>query len=185
VCRRTSFVALLTFGALLAGMTPAGARPPLIDHSDPCGCDPVLVGWGHSQGGQEWGLRYGVHKETSYLMISLPDTAGNDNGGGSSWDGWARGQMFTISFGDGFAQPDPQLVSGAAAEKIHTLRFTFSDGPPLVVHPRKASSRLRQRFRFLRHVRFYILFYADSQGEVQTVTAYDGGGRKLERQLFA
>jgi hypothetical protein len=185
VALRTPLVALLTFGALLTATSSSAGRPPLIDRSDPCGCNPVLVGWGHSQGGQEWGQRYGVYKKTSYLMLSLPDAQGHDNGGGSAWDGWTRKRLFTISFAGDFAEPDPEMVSGAAADQVHELRFAFSDGPTLVVHPKKASSRLRHRFRFLQHVRFYSLFYASSEGTLQTVTAYDGSGRKLKTGRFA
>jgi hypothetical protein len=48
----------------------------------------------------------------------------------------------------GFAPPTPMEVSGAATAEVHTIRFIFSDRPPLVVHPYVASSRLRDRFPF-------------------------------------
>src|SRR4051794_5150207 len=108
---RTAITFLLALGAPLASSGAAVARPPLIDRSDPCGCDPVLVGWGHSQGGQEWGQRYGTFKASRFLMLSLPNGKGADNGGGSAWEGDAlRRLVFTTDFGDGFAEPDPTMI---------------------------------------------------------------------------
>lgn len=179
---RSPFVALLAFSALVGS---AAARPPLIDRSDPCGCNPVLVGWGHSQGGQEWGQRYGIYRRSRYLMISLPDAKGEDNGGGAAFDGNAlSSSVFFVDFGDGFAPPDPTMMDGAAAEDVHKIQFIFSDRAPLVVYPHKASRRLRHRFPFLRHIRFYVVFFSAGDGTLQTATAYDGSGRELKKHSF-
>jgi hypothetical protein len=182
---RTPFVALVAFGAFVAGTASASARPPLIDRSDPCGCNPVLVGWGHSQGGQEWAQRYGIYKKTQhFLMVSLPQN-GTDNGGGSSWDGDALSRnVFHVGFGSGFAEPDPTEMDGAARQDVRSIRFTFTDRPPVVVHPYMASKKLRHRFPFLRHIRFYIVFFSGGEGTIQTATAYNGAGRRLKTQHF-
>jgi hypothetical protein len=166
-------------GALVG--TTASARPPLIDRTDPCGCDPVLVGWGHSRGGQEWVQRYGVRKQSRFLILSLPEATGADGGAEASWTDDALSHfVFHAGFGSGFAQPDPLEVSGAATVDVRTIRFIFSDRPPLVVHPYMASSRLRYRFPFLRHIRFFVVFYSGGEGALQTTTAYDAAGRKLK-----
>jgi hypothetical protein len=182
---RAPFVALLAVGASLSATSSATARPPLIDSSDPCGCNPVLVGWGHSQGGQEWGQRYGIYKRSRFLMISLPDGKGSDNGGGSAWDGDALSRfVFDVDFGDGFGGPDPKMLDGAARQDVKTITFDFTDRPPVTVHPYMASKKLRHRFPFLRHIRFYIAFFSGGDGTLQTATAYDGAGRKLKTQRF-
>jgi hypothetical protein len=169
-----------------AGSGAAAARPPLIDRSDPCGCNPVLVGWGHSRGGQEWAQRYGVYKASRFLVLSLPDDHGDDNGGDTSWDGDAlRHFVFTIDFGDGFAQPDSTMLDGAATQNVHAIRFVFSDRPPVVVHPYRASKKLRHRFPILRQTRCYIVFFSGGDGTLQTATAYDGAGRMLRTERFA
>jgi hypothetical protein len=179
VCFRLALLAVLASGALVS--TTASARPPLIDRSDPCGCDPVLVGWSHSRGGQEWAQRYGVRKQRRFLTLSLPSGNGEDNGGEGSWnDGALSRVVFIAGFGSGFALPDPMEVSGAATATVRTIRFIFSDGPALVVHPDMASSGLRHRFSFLRHIRFFVVFFSGREGTVKTATAYDGAGRKLK-----
>jgi hypothetical protein len=157
----------------------------LIDRSDPCGCNPVLVGWGHSQGGQEWGQRYGIYKKGRYLIISLPDGKGMDNGGASSWDGDSLSSfVFTMSSGDGFAEPDPTMWEGAARQDVKTITFQFSDRPPVTVHPYMASRKLRHRYPFLRHIRFYITFFSGGDGTLQTATAYDAAGHTLKVRRF-
>jgi hypothetical protein len=171
----------LALGLILAFGGAAIARPPLIDRSDPCGCNPVLVGWGHSRGGQEWGQRYGVYKKSRFLTLNLPNGKGSDNGGGSSWDGDALTRfVFTTDFGSGFAQPDPTMIGGAATQNVRAIRFEFSDRRPVVVHPYMASKKLRHRFPALRHIRFYIVFFSGGEGTLKTATAYDGAGRKLK-----
>jgi hypothetical protein len=182
VCLRLAVLAVLASGALV-GTTAASARPPLIEQQDePCGCNLVLVGWGHSTGGQEWVQRYGVRKQSRFLTLSLPAANGEDNGGEGSWnDGALSRIVFIASFGNGFAAPDSWEVSGAATADVHTIRFIFSAGPPLVVHPYMASSRLRHRFSFLRHIRFFLVFFSGREGTVKTATAYDGAGRELQR----
>lgn len=174
--------ALLLTLAVPAGLAEAahGKRPPLVDRTDPCGCNPVLVGFGHSRGGQPWALRYGVRRRTSYLTISLPEH-GTDDGGGQSWPGFRDGFQFTISFGDGFAAPDPVLVSGATSLRVRRLRITFGDRPPLVVHPWRAPAHLRKRFTFLRDVRFFVTFFDGGDGTFVGATAYDNRGRRLSR----
>jgi hypothetical protein len=185
VILRTAIAVLLALGLMLASSGAAVARPPLIDRSDPCGCDPVLVGWGHSRGGQEWGQRYGIYKKSRFLMLSLPNGHGGDDGGGSSWDGDALTRfVFTVDFGGGFAEPDPTMLDGAASQNVRTIRFVFSDRPPLVVHPYMASEKLRHRFPILRHTRFYIVFFSGGDGTLQTATGYDGAGRKLKTARF-
>jgi hypothetical protein len=173
-------------GAGVRASTAASARPPLIDRSDPCGCDPVLVGWGHSRGGQEWVLRYGVRKQGRFLTLSLPAANGEDNGAEASWNDDALSRfVFRAGFGRGFAPPDPLEVDGAATAEVRTIRWVFSDRPPLVVHPYMASSRLRHRFPFLRHIRFYVAFYSGVEGTLKTTTAYDAAGRKLKTRRAA
>ena len=175
-------LAVLASGALV-GATAASARPPLIEHqNEPCVCNLVLVGWGHSAGGQEWVQRYGARKQSRFLSLSLPAANGEDNGAGASWnDGALSRIVFIASFGNGFAPPDWMEVSGAATADVRTIRFTFSNRPPLVVHPYMASTRLRRRFPFLRQIRFYVVFYGGVEGRVKAITAYDGAGRELKR----
>jgi hypothetical protein len=118
-------------------------------------------------------------------MISLPDGKGSDNGGGSAWDGDALSHfVFTTDFGGGFAEPDPTMIDGAARQDVKTITFEFSDRLPVSVHPYMASKKLRHRFPFLRHIRFYIAFFSGGEGTLQKATAYDGSGRKLKTDRF-
>jgi hypothetical protein len=141
----------------------------------------VLVGWGHSKGGQEWAQRYGVSGQSRYFVNSLPEGTSSFGAAEASWNDDALSRfVFHSGFGSGFAQPDPLEVDGVARADVRTIRFIFSDRPPLVVHPYMASKQLRVRFPFLRHIRFYIAFYSGDEGTLQASTAYNGAGRTLK-----
>lgn len=69
-------------------------------------------------------------------------------------------------------------VSGVTGSRAATLRVAMSDGGELLIEPQLASPRLRERFPWLRRLRFFDYFFAAGPQPVR-ITAFDSTGSVL------
>jgi hypothetical protein len=163
----------------------ASARPPLVDRTDACDCNPVLVDWGHTRRGQEWIQRFSVKGDVSGVRMDFPRAPGiNDRW---TYSGQNRQVLkkppYLMILADELASGET-VVAGATPERVHSLRMVLVGRPPLVIHPRKVSRALRRRFPVLQHRRFYAR-QIEGQVTLKNITAQDGAGRSLGRQTYS
>jgi len=91
-----------------------------------------------------------------------------------------RAFVLTASGGSGLDEFPEADLSGIAAGRVARLEVKMADGQVLETEPARAPDRFRGRFPWLRGLRFYDVFFPDSQ-EPAEITALDRHGRVLER----
>jgi hypothetical protein len=156
-------------------------------HVKSCDCHPVVVGSGYSRGGQRWVHRYGIDKlHRNWVLFSMSNSNCEDPGCGYALSRRGLSHLgFPLFIGHGTAQPDPTSFNGVTSPNVSTITFQFRARPPVTVHPYLASERLRQRFPFLREIRFYTVFFEGDYRTLRRATAYDATGRTLKTQRFS
>ena len=156
-------------------------------HVSSCDCKPVVIRSGYSRAGQRWVQRYGIDRlRRHWVLFSMPNGNCDDPGCGYtvSRRGLARLVFSLLFVGHDLPQPDPTAFNGASSPDVRTITFQFSARPPVTVHPYRASGKLRQRFPFLREIRFYTVFFEGDYRTLRTAIAYDATGRRLKTQRF-
>ncbi len=91
-----------------------------------------------------------------------------------------RAFVLTASKGsdiDDFPEAD---ISGITTGRAVRLQVEMADGQILESEPLRAPERFRNRFHWLRGLRFYDVFFPEDQEPVQ-ITALDAQGKVLER----
>lgn len=115
--------------------------------------------------------------------------------GSFSW-GWgmpAGGHLpndFTISGRDDY-EGSERVFAGAAGGSVKSITLTMSSGKHIVVHPRLPSQALRQRFVWLRNLRYFVSYYhlgshvqkvrVRSANGVSTIRGNEGAFEKIGR----
>lgn len=155
-------------------------------HQKSCGCDPVVVGSGYSRAGQRWAQRYGIDKRhRHWVLFSMPNGNCPNPGCGFTVSRRELSRLpFNLFIGHDLAEPDPTAFNGVTSPDVRKITFKFSARPPVTVHPYLASEKLRQRFPFLREIRFYTVFFEGDYRTLRTAIAYDAAGRTLKTQRF-
>lgn len=90
------------------------------------------------------------------------------------------GFVFTANYGSEMSDYPESDVSGVTRRRVWTLTVEMSDGESINVQPTLAPPRLLRRFKWLRQVRFYDLFFPASQTP-ERITALDRQGNVLAR----
>lgn len=151
-----------------------------------CACGEVngpVVARGTSPGGLRWQInaRYVAHstEDKPYLVVDF--TTGDPQDGG----GYGLAVPFKYSGVDAAADGDLEqysegVLSGIADRRVVKLKMKMGNGRVLTVEPALAPARLRQRFFWLRRVRFFFSFFPVS-GKPRLLTAFDPDGHMLGR----
>jgi hypothetical protein len=88
--------------------------------------------------------------------------------------------LFTANYGSEIDDYPESDISGVTRRHVWTLTVEMSDGESASVQPTLAPEPLLKRFRWLRGVRFYDVFFSASQTP-ERITALDRQGRVLAR----
>jgi hypothetical protein len=94
-----------------------------------------------------------------------------------SWGIPAGGHLpndFTISGQDDY-EGSERVFAGAAGGSVKSVTLTMSSGRYIVIHPRLPSEALRQRFVWLRNLRYFVSYY-HLGSHVQKVTVRSSNG---------
>ena len=174
--RRLSLLSLLA-AAVVAPFAPGASA---------CGCGEfrgVVVAHGSSLYGAPWRIKAVVPRDSG------PDQAMFEFSVGKSPDGGyfsslprpvPKALVLTASPGSEIDEFPESDVSGITAGQVTRLEVEMDDGHVLETEPLRAPARFRNRFHWLRALRFYDVFFPDSEEPVQ-VTALDAQGHVLER----
>jgi len=87
--------------------------------------------------------------------------------------------VFTATPGE-IDEPPESDISGVTRRHVSTLTLDMSDGESVNIQPALAPLPLLKRFRWLRGVRFYDVFFPAGQ-EPKMITAFDRNGNVLAR----
>ena len=87
--------------------------------------------------------------------------------------------VLTATLGE-IDEPPESDISGVTRRHVSTLTLDMSDGESVSIQPALAPSPLLKRFRWLRGVRFYDVFFPADQ-EPRMITAFDRNGHVLAR----
>jgi len=175
--RRLSLLAPVAF-AVAAFFAPGGASA--------CGCGEfrgVVVAHGSSLYGAHWRIKAILPRDAGphSAMFEFSIDTGNESGYFTTLPRPVpRVLVLTATKGsdiDKFPEAD---ISGIAAGRVTRLQVEMADGQVLESEPARAPERFRNRFHWLRGLRFYDVFFPEDQEPVQ-VTAFDAQGKVLER----
>jgi hypothetical protein len=108
----------------------------------------------------------------------MPQPDGDDWGWGEDVPELFPRRGFTYGAGSGFGPGQDQVVSGLAGLSVVSIAIELEDGSSFVVRPRLAPARLRRSRPWLRHLRFYLVFFPDGPAP-RSETARDSGGHVL------
>jgi hypothetical protein len=88
--------------------------------------------------------------------------------------------FLTANYGSEVTDYSESDISGVTRRRVWTLTIEMSNGESVRVQPTLAPSQLLRRFRWLRQVRFYDVFFSASQTP-ERITALDRQGNVLVR----
>jgi len=174
--RRVSLLALAVVAAA-AFFVPGGASA--------CGCGEfrgVVVAHGSSLYGAPWRIKAILPRDSGpeYAMFGFSIAEGGESGYFTSMPRpIPRAFVLTASRGSGVDEFPEADVSGITAGRVTRLQVELDDGQALETEPLRAPERFRNRFHWLRGLRFYDLFFPEDQEPIR-VTALDAQGKVLE-----
>ena len=123
-----------------------------------------IVARGHIPG-QSWDQRACLagHRRLE-VEFDLPQP-GYDDGGGMLLPLPSRAQSLTIDApGVGIGIRHESDIDGVTFSTINQLRLTFAHGPTVTISTRPAPAKLRRRYPYLRHLRFFTVWFAGRRG---------------------
>ena len=174
---------LLAAAALTAILLPGGASA--------CACGEfrgVVVAHGKSLYGVPWRIKAAPlppRTKTSPPGIRVHFSIGTADSGIGYFASLPRKLppelVFTATKGSGIDDYPESDLSGVTQGRVVELVVKMSDGQFLTVHPALAPPETRERFPWLRGLRFFDAFFPSSQ-EPLKVTAFDRAGRVLARE---
>jgi len=161
----------LTLCSLLACAGTAQAcggdlRGPVVEH-------------GRSAGGQVWSqIACAVGRGHLDVEVSFPGPGGTDAGGGMLVPvPSSRRSLFVDAPGVGLGRRRSEdVLDGVAFRDVVGLRLVFRTGPPRMARTVRAPASERRRFRYVRGLRFFVYFFADSRGLPWRVCGIDARG---------
>jgi hypothetical protein len=172
--------------SLLATLVAAAASFFIPGGATACGCGEfrgVVVAHGSSLYGAPWRIKSILPRDSGpgYAMFEFSVAAGGESGYSTSIPRpIPRAFVLTASRGsdvDEFPEGD---ISGITAGRVARLQVEMADGQLLEAEPLRAPERFRNRFHWLRGLRFYNLFFPADREPVR-VTARDAQGKVLDR----
>jgi hypothetical protein len=175
--RRLSLLAPAALAAA-AFFVPGGASA--------CGCGEfrgVVVAHGSSLYGAHWRIKAILPRDAGpgSAMFGFSIDTGNESGYFTTMARpIPRAFVLTASKGSGIDEFPEADVSGITAGRVTRLQVEMDDGQVLESEPLRAPERFRNRFHWLRGLRFYDVFFPEDQEPVQ-VTAFSAQGKVLER----
>lgn len=166
--RRFFVVAGVVLGGWLAAASAAMA-------CGPTGSDPIVQS-GHIPG-QRWsqGACLISHRRLE-VDFSLPQPDGEDYGDGMLRPLPSARELFLDLPKADLGTHQESEIDGVVGSTITRLRLTFASGQTLTVATRLAPARLRQRFVYLRHLRFFVDWFAANSGIPEQVCGLHGHG---------
>jgi hypothetical protein len=159
-----AFVAWLAFGAATA--------------SSACACgeiNGVPVARGQSRGGQQWNQVAASSRGRLRVDIDFPGSSG----GGFETSPFGGGDWAHITSGSGFPPPDPYEFDGATDRRVRQIDVRLRDGSLVTIRPWRPPLRARRHHRFLRKLRFFVVFYSSPSEPVRGIVR-DGRGRVIQ-----
>lgn len=177
---RARLAALLALATALGGAAPAAADGP---------STPFLVAHGTSPHGMPWRIRMGEERfggpqpvqATLWFSLGRPGEC-EECGYFSTFPlPVPRSYAFHFVPGSDLGTHSEADVSGTAGTRVARLVATMSDGSALEIETQLAPSALRDRFRWLRRLRFFDAFFPEGSEPV-AISAYGRDGHLLDRQ---
>lgn len=143
-----------------------------------------LLASGQSPHGAHWTVRAGIRNNgdcRDWLLTVGFNPAGAPAGSWRhSWGIPAGGDLpdgITIVARD-TTEGAERAVGGVVGARIRTVEFVMSKGPRLEIHPRLPARNLRERFTWLRNMRYFLRFYPTGRS-VKTVRLLDRFGKVI------
>lgn len=132
-----------------------------------------IVARGHIPG-QRWDQRAcRVGRREIEVDFDFPQPGGYDEGGEMEvLRPSARWALFIGAPAEGWGTTHESAIEGVTFGTITRVRLTFADGFRLNVNTRPAPAKLRRRFTYLRHVRFYTARFARNRGVPNRVCGF-------------
>ncbi len=174
--------AILAYG-LHAVSAPIGAAPAASSCSF---SQHQLVDEGKGLGGDYWTIKGAVRNSDGcnrwLLAMEFRPTGGRPGSSLWRWAIPAGGHLsnsFTISAQDQ-AAGTVRAIFGTVGARISRVVAKMSQTKALEIHPKLPARALRQRFAWLRNMRYFILFYPAGR-EVKSVTLLGDNGDVVEK----
>ncbi len=173
---------ILPFAAAVA----AAAAVLLPGGATACGCGEfrgVVVAHGSSLYGAPWRIKAVLPRDSGpeYAMFEFSIAEGGEAGYFTSIPRPVpRAFVLTASRGSDIDEFPEADISGITAGRVTRLQVEMADGQVVEAEPLRAPDRFRNRFHWLRGLRFYDLFFPEDQEPIQ-VTALNAQGRVLEQ----
>jgi hypothetical protein len=124
----------------------------------------TVVERGHIPG-QSWDQRACADGRNRIAVeFDLPEPGYVDGGGMDVPHPSTRRSLFIDMPGQGWGSRHESEIDGVTFSSVDWLRLTFAHGAALTVPTRQAPARLRRRFPYLRHLRFFVVWFAGSRG---------------------
>ncbi len=125
---------------------------------------------GRTKGGVRWNQRACLVGHELLVDLSMLDRHNNQLGGGMSRPISAlKGSLAVDAPGIDLGSDHENEIDGVAWENITRLRVEFASGTPLIVRTRRAPLAERKIHRYLRRLRFFVIFYPGSRGRATRV----------------
>lgn len=145
-----------------------------------------LVDSGLNPSGDPWTIKATIRKNDgcdSWLFVSKFVPAGKVRGSFSfGWGIPAGGHLsnaFTIGAQDESSNSE-RVFAGAVGGRVTRIIVQMSSGGPLTIRPKLPAKRLREKFVWLRNVRYIMRFYPAGSYATK-VTLYSADGKVVER----
>ena len=151
-----------------------------------CGCGEfrgVVVAHGSSLHGVPWRIKAILPRDSGPDQATFEFSIGESPEGGyfsSLPRPIPKALVLTASPGSEIDDYPESDLSGLTAGRVTRLQVEMNDGQVLESEPQRAPDGVRRRFHWLRGLRFYDIFFPDTEEPVQVI-ARDARGRVLER----
>jgi hypothetical protein len=151
---------------------------------------PFVVARGHSLFGAPWQIRFG--EEPGYgggpahatFLFSVGDRAEQEECDCGYYSSIplpvVRAFTFDPTFGSEFDRFEESDMSGAAGPRVRRIALTMSDGSVLEAELLPAPTRLIKRHPRLRPIRFFDLFFPNTDEPI-SVAGYGAQGKLLQK----
>ncbi len=162
------------FGARAALASAAVWLVSLAAASSAAACGGDLSGTpiehGRTKGGVRWNQRSCLVGHELFVELSMLDPHNNQLGGGMSLPiSVLKGSLVVDATGIDLGSDHENEIDGVAWENITRLRIETTAGKPLIVRTRRAPPAERKIHRYLRRLRFFVIFYPGMRGRATRV----------------
>ncbi len=129
-----------------------------------------LIEHGQTKGGVRWSQRACRSGHELLVDLSMLDRHDHQLGGGMSLPfASLEGFLDVDALGVDLGSDHEDEIDGVAWENITRLQINFASGKPLVVRTRRAPLAERKVHRYLRQLRFFVIFYPGARGRATRV----------------